>query len=111
MQKVNGDGEFAYFVFTVTQPRQFVTVFFLSRRNKMFRFPSPCLLRWWVGRSGKKKKKKENEHLKGSGSREGQAAKVRKPSYKVNSKTWSFRSLFVVSMLIKDEDITSYQLL
>ena len=73
----------------------------------MFRFPSPCLLRWWVGRSGKKKKK-ENEHLKGSGSREGQAAKVRKPSYKVNSKTWSFRSLFVVSMLIKDEDITSY---
>ena len=28
MQKVNGDGEFAYFVFTVAQPRQFVTVFF-----------------------------------------------------------------------------------
>ena len=21
--------------------------------NKMFRFPSPCLLWWWVGRSGK----------------------------------------------------------
>ena len=30
MQKVNGDGEFAYFVFTVTQPRQFVTVFFFK---------------------------------------------------------------------------------
>ena len=109
MQKENGDGEFAYFVFTATQPRQFVTVFFLSHHDKMFRFPLPCLLRWWVSRSGKKKR--ENEHLKGSGSREGQAAKVRKPGYKVNSKTWSFRSLFVVSMLIKDENITSYQLL
>ena len=58
MQKLNGDSEFAYFAFTVTQPRLFVTVFFLSHPNKMFRFPSPCLLRWWVGRSGKKKKKK-----------------------------------------------------
>ena len=56
--------------FIVTQPRQFVTIFFSSHPNKMFRFPSPCVLRWWVGRSGKRKKK-ENEHLKGSDSREG----------------------------------------
>ena len=34
----------------------------------MFRFPSPRLLCWWVGRSGKKT---EDEHLEGSGSREG----------------------------------------
>ena len=38
----------------------------LGHPNKMFRFPSPRLLWWWVGRSGKKKKK--NEHLKLSGS-------------------------------------------
>ena len=82
----------------------------------MFRFPSPGPVSCdggSVGRSGKKKKKKkkENEHLEGSGSRKGRADKVRKPGYKVNSKTWSFRSLFVVLLLIKDEDITSYQLL
>ena len=28
----------------------------LGHPNKMFRFPSPRLLGWWVGRSGKKKK-------------------------------------------------------
>ena len=79
----------------------------------MFRFPSPGPVSCDGGSVGraKKKKKKENEHLEGSGSRKGRADKVRKPGYKVNSKTWSFRSLFVVSMLIKDEDITSYQLL
>ena len=31
----------------------------LGHPNKMFRFPSPRLLWWRVGRSGKKKKKKE----------------------------------------------------
>ena len=83
---------------------------FLTHPNKMCCFPWSLAM---VGRSVrlKKKKKRENEHLKGSGSREGPAAKVRKPGYKINSKTWSFRSLFVVSLLIKDEDITSYQLL
>ena len=29
----------------------------LGHPNKMFRFPSPRLLWWWVGRSGKKKTK------------------------------------------------------
>ena len=82
----------------------------------MFRFPSPGPVSCDGGSVGwakkkKKKRERENEHLEGSGSRKGRAAKVRKPGYKVNSKTWSFRSLFVVSMLIKDEDITSYQLL
>ena len=78
----------------------------------MFRFPSPGPVSCDGGSVSrvKKKKKKENEHLEGSGSRKGRADKVRKPGYKVNCKTWSFRSLFVVSMLIKDEDITSYQL-
>ncbi len=32
----------------------------LGHPNKMFRFPSPRLLWWWVGRSGKKKKKRWN---------------------------------------------------
>lgn len=63
MQKVNGDGEFAYFGFTVTQPRQFVTVFYLSHPNKMFRFPSSLAM---VGRSVGQKKKERNEHMKGS---------------------------------------------
>ena len=43
-----------------------------------------------VGRSGKTK---ENEHLWGSGSREGRAAKVSKPGYKV--KSTPKRGLFV----------------
>ena len=45
----------------------------------MFRFSSPRLLWWWVGRSvgiKKKKKRKKCKHLKGGrGSREGRAAK------------------------------------
>ena len=78
----------------------------------MFRFPSPGPVSCDGGSVGRAKKKgKENEHLEGSGSRKGRAAKVRKPGYKVNSKTWCFRSLFIVSILIKDKDITSYQLL
>ena len=76
----------------------------------MFRFPKPSPVSCDGGSVGRAKTK-ENEHLRRSGSREGRAAKVRKPGYKVNSKTWSFRSLFIVSMLIKDEDITFYQLL
>ena len=27
----------------------------------MFRFPSPCLLCWWVGRSGKKQQQQQKE--------------------------------------------------
>ena len=27
----------------------------------MFRFPSPCLLCWWVGRSGKKRQQQQKE--------------------------------------------------
>ena len=53
----------------------------LGHPNKMFRFPSPRLLWWWVGRSGKKKK---NEHLKLSGSQRMPGCYVRKPGYKVN---------------------------
>ena len=77
----------------------------------MFRFPTPGPVSCDVGSVGRSGKKKKKEHVRASGSREGRAAKVSKPGYKVNSKTWSFRSLFVVSMLIKDEDGTSYQLL
>ena len=36
MQKVNGDGEFAYFGFTVTQPRQFMTVSSLAKVGRSF---------------------------------------------------------------------------
>ena len=32
----------------------------LGHPNKMFRFPSPRLLWWWVGRSGKKNSKRMN---------------------------------------------------
>ena len=66
MQKVNGDGEFAYFVsLTVCNS------IFLSHPNKMFRFPSPGPVSCDGGsvswEKKKKKKKRENEHLEGSG--------------------------------------------
>ena len=82
----------------------------------MFRFPSPCLFLWWVGRSGKKKKRMNT--WRGLGSRVGQAAKQESLVTKSTRK----RGLFdyqiskqplknVVLMLIKNKNITSCQLL
>ena len=47
----------------------------LGHPNKMFRFPSPRLLWWRVGRSGKKKKEKRMNTWRGLGSRECRDAK------------------------------------
>ena len=67
MKKVNDDGEFAYFLFTVTQPRQFVTVFIFKPFMALnVSFPIALCLAM-AGRSvgqkktKKKKKKKEND--------------------------------------------------
>ena len=88
--------------FIVTQPRQFVTIFFSRHRNKMFRFPSPCVLRWWVGRLGKRKKK-ENEHLMGSDSREGRPPLPPQPHpYK-----WGLSSCLAAHLLCVDQFETS----
>ena len=57
MQKVNGDGEFAYFVFTVA-----LTVcnsIFFNHPKKMFRFPTPGPVSCDVGSVGREKKKRE----------------------------------------------------
>ena len=51
----------------------------------MFRFPSPSLSWWWVGRSGKTEKKRKNTGRVLSAS-EGRAAKYE------SLVTWSFRS-------------------
>ena len=50
----------------------FVAFCLLGHPNKMFRFPSPRLLWWWVGRSGKKQRMNT---WRGLGSKEGWAAK------------------------------------
>ena len=62
MKKVNDDGEFAYFLFTVTQPRQFVTVFIFKPFMALnVSFPIALCLAM-AGRSvGKKKNKKKKE--------------------------------------------------
>ena len=79
-------------------------------------FFSHCPVSCDGGSVGRAKKEWMNEHLPGSGFHRRPGCWVRKPGYKVNSKTWSFRlsnvyTAFkkVVWMLIKDKDITPYQ--
>ena len=89
----------------------------IGHPDKMFRFPSPRLLWWQVGRSGKNKKKEWT--LEGVWVPEKAGLLSKKPGYKVNSKTCGLFDYQmskqplknVVSMLIKDKDITSFKLL
>ena len=77
----------------------------------MFRFPSPRLLWWWVGRSGNKTKKKRRMNTwRGLGSGALLQRTTRKRGL-FNYQTSKQPLKNVVSMLIKDKDITSYQLL
>ena len=82
----------------------------------MFRFSSPRLLWWWVGRSvgiQKKKKKKKCKHLKEDGLLSRKAWLQRQLENVVSSTIECLNNLYknVVLMLIKDKDITSQQLL
>ena len=82
----------------------------------MFRFPSPRLLLWWVGRSVEKKittKQKRMNTRRGLGSRGGWTAKSEAWLQSQLKKRGLFDSAFenVLSMLVKDNDITSCQLL
>ena len=65
--------------------------------KKLFCFPSPCLMWWWVSRPGKKREnEQENEYLKGSGFQRRPGCQVRKTGYKVNLKAWSFHLLSLI---------------